>query len=364
MSKVIVHVGHPKTGSSMIQSLLSVNRLVLADFGICYPPGKNEYRAARGQPTSGNGDILLHSSFSAPKSGKVLFSSENLFSTIVSGNASFCASYGGVGLKVILYTRNVFDFYASIWGQVIKSGGYFESYDTFLRERLPNHLYVITRWIEASRKYGFELVVKNYHNYRGNLAESFFSIILPEITFHDLKLSYPPVRRVNRSLLPSELLVVRLFNKFGTKGLSGRFVNLPRDGLPGCHPISEDTYRQICRKITPYVDFINEFVDSRERITIESYSLLSGQSASDTVSDLDSEQMDCVIDFIEKNFFSRTIADSYVDELKKISTKIENDEKLLLSDSLLLLQLAALIRPNGPLIASKIKDLESLLSPR
>ena len=59
MKKLIVHVGHGKTGSSFLQSIFALNSDRMAQLGILYPEHISNAMARRGHITSGNGNILL-----------------------------------------------------------------------------------------------------------------------------------------------------------------------------------------------------------------------------------------------------------------------------------------------------------------
>lgn len=60
MKTLYLHIGHGKTGSTYLQSLLARNREVLIQNGVMYPIKEDTYlKALNGEVTSGNGDKLL-----------------------------------------------------------------------------------------------------------------------------------------------------------------------------------------------------------------------------------------------------------------------------------------------------------------
>ena len=124
MAKLLLHIGHGKTGSSFIQSVLSQNHEKLINEGILYPRHTNDDKAKEGQVTNGNGLILLNSPLEFFGLNNILLSSESLFRYVQDKN--FCREK----LKdqfdevtIILYTRNVMDFLISAWGQHVKRNG-------------------------------------------------------------------------------------------------------------------------------------------------------------------------------------------------------------------------------------------------
>ena len=59
MSKLILHIGHRKTGSSAIQSWLAVNGASLGGAGFAYPEHASFSEAQKGRVTQGNGRLIF-----------------------------------------------------------------------------------------------------------------------------------------------------------------------------------------------------------------------------------------------------------------------------------------------------------------
>ena len=59
MNKLILHVGHGKTGSSYIQSFLALNKNMLKNNGFIYPEPNDIQKAIIGHVTSGNGHKFI-----------------------------------------------------------------------------------------------------------------------------------------------------------------------------------------------------------------------------------------------------------------------------------------------------------------
>ena len=84
MQKIVLHIGHLKTGSSYLQSCLALSRDKLLELDIDYPLHKSFTRAAAGRISSGNGKRFLDS---LPNIGdpskKIIFSNESLFHSLL-----------------------------------------------------------------------------------------------------------------------------------------------------------------------------------------------------------------------------------------------------------------------------------------
>ena len=63
MKKLIIHIGHGKTGSSYLQSVFALNKDMLKKEGFDYPDHKDSKVAEIGYISAGNGDLLLENDF-------------------------------------------------------------------------------------------------------------------------------------------------------------------------------------------------------------------------------------------------------------------------------------------------------------
>ena len=119
--KLILHIGHGKTGTSYIQSALALNIHNLEKHGIHYPNNGSFSLAIDARTTSGNGDIIFKPKFKV--TGTTLLSDEGFCTNLANEDRfkHFVLRHN-CELEVILYTRNVFDMLTSAWGQRIKTG--------------------------------------------------------------------------------------------------------------------------------------------------------------------------------------------------------------------------------------------------
>ncbi|MCC4254784.1 hypothetical protein LL251_20430 [Sphingobium naphthae] len=228
MSKLILHVGAPKTGTSALQSAFARNAGALRSAGFIYPEMSNSDIARRGHVTSGNGVGLakfLNSSiaYNGPvepieerldeavgKEMNLLYSSE------VMGNfrpASMralreLAAERGMGIHAVMYVRAPVDHAVSAYRQFVKYG-YTESLEHYVLNdyKLP-YMQIIRKLNDCLAR--DEISLRNYDSHSGDLFSDFLLNIL-EIR-DGWEFDVPP-GKVNRSLTETEISILRTMNK-------------------------------------------------------------------------------------------------------------------------------------------------------
>lgn len=193
----------------------------------------------------------------------------------------------GVDLSVIMYSRNLFEYLVSAWGQYVKRGRGTLDLNEFLSGDVSCTHHRVVQWIELSKKYKFDLVIKNYSNHKSDLLESFLDTLFMSSSRRVLEeLRMPPSRTVNRSLTLSEYKLQQEFNKHlaaSDKHVSDALVNqlphvrseIPRIGL--------DVYHGVRQRLSPVIHEINESIAHEEKIQCETYEEL--ESKFDALSD-------------------------------------------------------------------------------
>ena len=146
MKEVILHVGHGKTGSSYIQSVLALNVPLLNQNGIAYPSHNSFEGASQGFVSSGNGTELSLPNIDAQQYSKVLFSGEHLFSNLLNTVLLSRLAYD-YKLTVVLYTRDVVELAVSRWAQAVKRLGVKQDVDSFLMARPVGPYPLVLEWI-------------------------------------------------------------------------------------------------------------------------------------------------------------------------------------------------------------------------
>lgn len=271
---LICHLGHGKTGTSYLQSILARNRKVLSENGLSYPKDENFRNASKGLVTSGNGHLLFERSFQV--NSDTLISSENLFHKLARDDRLEQHLLSrNVDTRIILYTRNTFELLTSVWGQGIKRGNRTEDLDTFLQGTKTNPYSRLLWWLNTARNNKTEITVRNYSVHREHMVEDFFRQVFgPKSTQILNSLSYPENRIINRSLSLVEYEIQRAFNTHfagNTSFISDSLVReLPDIGAERpC--IKRDTYEQVVSRISPLIEEINSFLDQEEHVRIEDF---------------------------------------------------------------------------------------------
>ncbi|MBM1813997.1 hypothetical protein [Pseudosulfitobacter pseudonitzschiae] len=223
MARLILHIGHGKTGSSALQSALALSTDALAAQGIAYPDHASLAQARAGQITAGNvnGRTLVATAKAALKRSAqdVLLSNESLIHFFLNDPdlLSRVANLG-VPVQLILYVRNPFDHACSVYGQTVKRGGADISFDAFLAGYpTPSK---VREMIRLADRAGVDLTVINYSNHAADILRSLTDALgVPADT-----LTPAAAGRVNRSLTRSEMELQRMFNRHWGRR-SSRFVS-------------------------------------------------------------------------------------------------------------------------------------------
>lgn len=210
MRDLYMHIGHGKTGSSYIQSSLSISRDKLIDNGYSYPVSQGYENARKGYISSGNGMMILEDGFSID-GGNTVLSGESLFGVLASKKRQVDFSkrieeINPGSINILLFLRDPVEHCCSRYQQLIKRGGRTESIEeTFDSYDIPEKVNVVLDYIDGL---GANVEVVNYSVNKGSLlkcVESWLS--LPSDT-----LELPPHPVVNRSLTKSELMLQRELN--------------------------------------------------------------------------------------------------------------------------------------------------------
>ncbi|NVO58357.1 hypothetical protein HW561_21455 [Rhodobacteraceae bacterium B1Z28] len=228
MSRLLLHVGHSKTGTSFLQALLRENRSVLARHGYDYPsPSWQENEEENAEVGQGNGLVaaqsphamkaLLHD-HPRPDRGLIL-SSEEFFPQLATasnpellGQLAIEAGYDEV--SILLAIRDPVSHAASLWMQYVKRAGgtaplerFFELYS------VPD---LVLRFLEA---YGDQPNVSiklfNYSRHKANLADRLADWL--GLAAQDL--NAPKVPTINRGLTRAETALQLALNaEIGRRG--------------------------------------------------------------------------------------------------------------------------------------------------
>lgn len=366
MKKLILHIGHGKTGTSYIQSMLALNADRLSEI-FDYPYHPSFVKAKEGKIQSGNGKVFLES---ITKHGTLtdkhkVFSGEFLFYDLLGEfKDDFRTLCKSQEVHILLYSRNVFEFYASSWSQAIKGRKFHKKFPLFIDQ--SNSIYKkIEEWYYLSEKFGYKIHFRNYSLHKNNISNVFWADLFGILNCKaaDFKPESAPSNIVNRSLTSLELELIRSINyaKSDLGALiSENLVNL-HPSVPSEKPkITDEIYNKLSEKFSDSISHINSFVSASEALS------LGFPEIKNTHQELQKEFSDMQVKIIGNSISSYLKPliqlENSIDELRNISLKISSNSSLDIADALLIMKLVQSIRPNGPVINKKISQWEALLN--
>lgn len=253
MKKLFIHIGLPKTGSSAIQSTLSLNhQLLLAECGLAY--ADLVPKAKEGRITSGNAKPLVpmlcgvNAQTAAPDDFRrqfeqVYFNSSDV--ALISGEGLAKASaqalrwfseyciQRNIDVEVVAYIRNIYDHCWSAYQQRVKKGGYADEFGSYAQLYQNPQVQYIRKW----SKFFSKISLLHFDSVKSDLLSSFFTTIGCGNVLDTLE----RVEVVNRSMTMHELqLLLRLNGYASEMGL--QFRGLLSDALIYANPAAKSCF--------------------------------------------------------------------------------------------------------------------------
>ena len=282
-TKLFLHIGHGKTGTSAIQSALAIASEDLAKRGINYPIQQSlRDRASRLEITSGNWgptpeisltDQLIEIADNNQEELKVILSSESLFWLIpeLIHNKSHWETH--LDLHIILAVREIEEMLSSEYQQRVKRHGDSMPLEQFLRARhfISSHHAKAAEVIELMAQANIKNTIINYSKHKQDISKLIFTIIDAE----DL---YPADQMtgaiINRSLSRKELeilitinaLYFRRFPWISTRISDALIKNQPQLEAQQCK-IAKQQLQKVYETNDSYLQSINSFLDPSEQLT-------------------------------------------------------------------------------------------------
>ena len=282
-TKLFLHIGHGKTGTSAIQSALAIASEDLAKRGINYPIQQAlRDRASRLEITSGNWEPtsevsltnqLLEIAKSNYKNSKIILSSESLFWLVpeLIQNKSTWETH--IDLHIILAVREIEEMLSSEYQQRVKRHGDAMPLEQFLRARhfVSSHHAKAAEVIELIAQSSITNTIINYSEHKRDISQLIFKLIGAE----DL---YPTSQMagaiINRSLSRKELEILitinaLYFSRFPwiSARISDALIkNQPKLEAQQCK-IAKQQLQKVYETNDPYLKTINAFLDSKEQLT-------------------------------------------------------------------------------------------------
>ena len=220
-TRIVLHAGHGKTGTSAIQSALAISADTLLKNGINYPINPSErQRAARFEITSGNwkhnptislSEQCLQLAASNSAGHTIVLSSESLFWHLTDFVNQKEQWDEAVEIHVILAVRDLEEMLSSEYQQRVKRHGESRPFEQFLRRRqfISSHHKKAAEVIEQLFKENISSTLINYSNHKSTISEKVFEAIGAKDLF--------PIERmsglvINRSLSQKELQMLTMIN--------------------------------------------------------------------------------------------------------------------------------------------------------
>lgn len=352
MTRIILHVGHGKTGTTALQSSFARSVDALAKAGVYYPAHPTFSDAAAGRINSGNVSAkkLIATAAAGIKHGSdaVLLSNEMLFHDILA-DEEFLPKLTALGapVDVILFVRNPLSHAISSYGQTVKRGG---STDT-LEDYLPRYRLVgrVAKFIALAQDSGARLHILNYSNLGGDLLASFAQIA----GFDPAALQPVQGARINRSLTRAESHLQRAFNgAWGAKSsqfISDALCNALPD-IPSETPVlSRQGYKKFAKMIAAPLARANALLPPSEQLVLEPYrAFRDDANTADTLA-FAPEQIDVLAAAISARIPHVLDNDAFRDFVITAQT----GTRLKASDVAMLTEIALKLRPDAPMLVQK-----------
>ena len=282
-TKLFLHIGHGKTGTSAVQSALAIASDDLSRQGISYPIQQSlRDRASRLEITSGNWEPtsqesldnqLLEIANNNQDNLTIILSSESLFWLIPELIQNKDKWENHIDLHIILAVREIEEMLSSEYQQRVKRHGDAMPLEQFLRARhfVSSHHAKAAEVIELMSQSNITHTIINYSQHKRDISELVFKIIGAE----DL---YPAEQMagaiINRSLSRKELEILitinaLYFSRFpwiSTRISDALIKNQPKLEAQQCK-IAKQQLQKVYETNHAYLQTINAFLAPTEQLT-------------------------------------------------------------------------------------------------
>ena len=286
MHKIYLHIGHGKTGTSFIQSFLSLNIKPLKEnYGIFYPVNDSGQfqKMKKGHVTDGNGHILksLNLDKHIFSNNVTLFSHEGFFRTFFEEeNIQKLLKKNKSQLKIFIYSRNVIEYLVSIWQQSLKAGRTSLGFNEYIiKEKISTYSLLIDR-LMFFKNNNIDYVIRNYSSHKNNLVQTFLKdLLLTKFDYGDF--NTPSYDIVNRSHDLFEIELIKQYNSLNLRNknyipgkrfeLFDEFINFNPNIKPFKPKLEISTYEHIKQNYEQDVHSLNNLIPSEEKVIIEDF---------------------------------------------------------------------------------------------
>ena len=282
-TKLFLHIGHGKTGTSAIQSSLAIASDNLRGKGINYPIGSTlRDRASRLEITSGNwepksdaslSDQLLSIAEQNKDDSAIILSSESLFWLIPELIKNKSQWVNQLDLHIILAVREIEEMLSSEYQQRVKRHGDAMPLEQFIRARhfVSSHHEKAAEVIGLMSQKNITNTIINYSQHKKDISQVIFKLIGAEELYPAEQMSGAII---NRSLSAKELEILitinaLYYNKYpwiSTKISDALIKKQPKIEAQQCK-ISRQQLEKIYERNDHYLKTINACLESCEQLT-------------------------------------------------------------------------------------------------
>ena len=282
-TKLFLHIGHGKTGTSAIQSALAIASDDLSRQGISYPIQQSlRDRASRLEITSGNweptseaslSDQLLGIANNNQNDSTIILSSESLFWLIPDLILDRNKWENCIDIHIILAVREIEEMLSSEYQQRVKRHGDAMPLEQFLRARhfVSSHHAKAAEVIELMSQSNITNTIINYSQHKRDISELIFKIIGAEGLYPTEQMAGAII---NRSLSRKELEILitinaLYFSRFpwiSTRISDALIKNQPKLEAQQCK-IARQQLQKVYETNDAYLQTINAFLAPTEQLT-------------------------------------------------------------------------------------------------
>ena len=295
-TKLFLHIGHGKTGTSAIQSSLAIASERLAALGIEYPiDTKLRDQASQLEITSGNWkaksetsltEQLLEITRRNKKNSTIILSSESLFWLIPDLLSRRTDWEEFIDLHIIMAVREVEEMLSSEYQQLVKRHGNSMLLGQFIRTRnfVSSHHAKAAEIIDLMSQHKTSNTIINYSKHRKDISRLIFKLIGAEEAYPEDKMTGAVINRsLSRKELDFLIMINKLYHKefpsISTK-ISDALIKRQPNLEAGKCKISEKQLEKIYKKNETALQKINTCLDVNEQLS--TYSVPNKQPKEDT----------------------------------------------------------------------------------
>lgn len=360
MTKLYLHIGHPKTGSSALQVSFARSMQTLRKWEIYYPEHRSTRMAQSGMFTAGNlNRVKLFESYyehcaEFPDAKAIFYSCEGLFDDLDQPESQVLRlAEAGVEIKLLMFLRNPVEFALSFYQQKVKSAGYVGSVDDYLSTF--DHLDQVGRVLDLTTRHGIDLTLYSFDRNKKTLLELAEKWLgLPTGT-----LEQPERAPTNRSVTRAEQAFLSSLSAHlgpsGTdhigKNLTNQLPSVPKE-LPA---LSRKAYEGFVTRIAPKVDELNTVLSPELQYQVTPYEHLYEHEPAQGHFEFSKEQIDVITQALASRAPTEEFAREFIRWVKGLTAGATLSDE----DILRLNIMGQILRP-GNFPAKRMTRLEKL----